>query len=304
MFKLFVPRPLCESSLFVLGFMAQMESSSLLSASRLRRLRAKAVKQKMFTMSSEGGGGSEKLEARLDFLTKMVADISVRLSNACVYVPVWNETVWAEPGMSQWHSKTDMHAEVLATGPADYVSLASFTEAGAGKADDITVDVSWESVAETGDLFSIRAASVCGGCWETLPDICRCGAVRMCGECADVFVATGAAVDVVAERGFGRADGESGDEDGRATEEVTEDIVRLELQRMAENVERMGSLSGEYERLLERIGHLEVGGAAAEFQAELLEEHSGYTDESEDDGLYGYYDGDGNYIESEDEHAE
>ena len=84
----------------------------------------------------------------------------------------------------------------------------------------------------------------------------------------------------------------------------TVDMIRLELQRMAENVERMGSLSGEYERLLERIGNLEVGGAAAEFQAELLEEHSGYTDESEDDGLYGYYDGDGNYIESEDEHAE
>ena len=83
-----------------------------------------------------------------------------------------------------------------ATGPVDYVSLANFTEAGAGKAAGITVDVSWESVAEAGDLFSIRAARVCGGCWETFPDVCQCGAVWLCGECADASVATGAAVDV------------------------------------------------------------------------------------------------------------
>ena len=103
---------------------------------------------------------------------------------------------------------------------------------------------------------------------------------------AEVAVAAGAVVDAVAEPGSSKADmGEECSEDGAAREDVTIDMVRLELQRMAENVERMGSLSGEYERLLERIGHLEVGGAAAEFQAELLEEHSGYTDESEDDGL-------------------
>ena len=136
-----------------------------------------------------------------------------------------------------------MCEEVLATGPADYVSSASFTEAGAGKADDITVDVSWESVAEDGDLFSIRAASVCGGCWEVLPDICRCGAVRMCGECAEVVVAAGAVAEAVAEPGFCKADmGESGGEDGAASQGVMIDMVRLELQRMVENVERMGSL--------------------------------------------------------------
>ena len=218
MSKLFVHRPLCESSVFVLGLMVQMESSSLLSASRLRRLRAKAVKQKISTMSSEGGGGNKKLEDQLDFLTKTVMDFSVRLSDACVYVPVWTETVWAEPGMPQWHMKADMCEDVLATSPADYVSLASVVVAGGGKADNgITKDALWESVGEDGDLFSIRAASVCGGCWEVLPDICQCGAVRMCGDCADVFVATGAVVDVVAELGLRRVDGESGNEDGSAT---------------------------------------------------------------------------------------
>ena len=139
------------------------------SASRLRRARAKAVKQKMFMVSSPGGGGNFNLEDQLGFLTRVVLDISVRLSNASVYVPVWTETIWAEPGTPEWHSKADICESVLATNPADYVSLASVVEVGAGKGDDFT-------------------KRLCGGCWEVLPNICHCGAARMCGHCAKTNV--------------------------------------------------------------------------------------------------------------------
>ena len=116
------------------------------------------------------------------------------------------------------------------------------------------------------------------------------------------------------------------------------EMVRLELQRMAANVERMGSdgvssISGmmgqldarldvmrdsmvtreAYDRLFDRIRQLEVGVEAAEgavneeraFEGDaFLDEHSGHTGEDGHVNDYGYFDRDGNYIESEDEQEE
>ena len=145
-------------------------------------------------------------------------------------------------------------------------------------------------MAEGGNSFSIRAASVCDGCREVLPETCRSGVVRMCGHCADVFM---------------EVDGEAAQ--GEGTGEVTMDMVRLELQRMVANVERVGSLGhgltelherlddvseqmvarDSYDRLVNRLRQLEVGvgssAGAADVEHEFEElgfhgEHSGYTD--------------------------
>ena len=89
-------------------------------------------------MKSSDGNVSSKLEAEVGFLTQVVADISVRLFNACVYVPVGTGTVWAEPGTPEWHNKADMGKGILATSPADCVSMSSGIEAGVGKTDDYT----------------------------------------------------------------------------------------------------------------------------------------------------------------------
>ena len=191
-------------------------------------------------------------------------------------------------------------------------------------------------MAEDGDLFSIRAASVCGGCWEVLPDICRCGAVRMCGECAEVVVAAGAVAEVVAEPGSCKADmGESGGEDGDAREGVTVDMVRLEWRRMAANSERTGSLgqglggisgisarlhemkqnivTGDvHNRLFDRIRQLEVGVDSAAgmtnerhaFEGDVFDAYCEHTDDEWGVSDYDYFDGDGNDFPSEDEHAE
>ena len=305
----------------------------------------------MFMASSSECDGNRKLEDRLDVLTQMVVDISVRLSNACVYVPMWAGTVWAESGTSKADSRAGKFQSVLATSPTDYVSSASFVDTGAGKADDIPLDVPWRSVAEGGDQllmqadmvevgadeadgiienafglgvaeggdpFSIQAASVCDGCWEMLPETCRCGVVRWCRHCADIFMGVG-----------GKA------EHGEGTGEVTMDMVRLELQRMAANVERFGSLGhglgglGDmvremhgrldevreqmatrdvYDSLLDRLRQLEGGigssTGAGFVEQGVFDEHSGYSEDEGDVSDYGNFDGDGNYIESEDQHAE
>ena len=171
-----------------------------------------------------------------------------------------------------------------------FLIQADVVEAGADEADGIIENALWESVAEGGNPFSIQAASICGGCWEVLPETCRCGVVRMCGHCADVFM---------------EVDGEAAQ--GEGTGEVTMDMVRLELQRMVANVERVGSLGhgltemherlddvseqmvarDSYGRLLYRLRQLEVGvgslAGAADVEREFEElafhdEHSGYTD--------------------------
>ena len=171
--------------------------------------------------------------------------------------------------------------------------------------------------------------------------------MRFCGECAGKCRA-----DRAAELGLRKANGNAnrrgagdaldepmdGEVDG-STEGVAVDMVRIELERMAANVERMGSFGGgvqdmmgqmreieermvsreAYERLVNRLGQLEAGVGRAEVQAERFDEHTGYTDDEgdeddeghsgyiEDEGDvsdYGYFDGDGNSIPSEDEHAE
>ena len=169
----------------------------------------------MFMASSLGCGGNRKLEDRLDVLTQMVVDISVRLSNVCVYVPMWAETVWAEPGTSKADGRAGMVQSVLATSPTDYVSSASFVDTGAGKAGDIKQDVSWrsvaeggdrfliqddaveagadeadgiiehalwESVAEGGDPFSMQAASICDGCWPVVLGASGDLSMRCCAD--------------------------------------------------------------------------------------------------------------------------
>ena len=117
------------------------------------------------------------------------------------------------------------------------------------------------------------------------------------------------------------------------------DMVRVELERMAANVERMGSVGqvggissmmGElhtrldevrdrmvtreaYDRLFDRIRQLEVGVEAAAggtnqeraFEGDaFFHEQTGDVDNEGDVSDYGYFDGDGNYIESEEDHAE
>ena len=67
-----------------------------------------------------------------------------------------------------------------------------------------------------------------------------------------------------------------------------------------------------YDRLLDRLRQLEAGVEAAEgvadeeqaFEGDVFDEHSGYTDDEGDVSDYGYFDRDGNYIESEDEQGE
>ena len=215
--------------------MVQMQSLSTPSASYMRRLQAKAAKRRMFEMTSAGDSGLEKLEKRLDIITRMMNDMSVRLCNACVYVPVWTGMELAEPGLPKWRCEADVGAEVLATSPADYVSVARVAKDGAAEAEGCRQGASTESVADPGDLFSVEAVSVCGGCWQVLPGVCRCGAVQMCCGCAaDGLAASGEFAE------------EGGGTDGAAEEdvgEVTVDMVRVELQRMAQNVERMGSIA-------------------------------------------------------------
>ena len=159
----------------------------------------------------------------------------------------------------------------------------------------------------------------------------------MCHLCAADF-----SVDaLVAEPGLREAS--AAEDIGEDVGEVTVDMVRVELQRMAQNVERMGSIAqgadgvgglggmmgdlhaqldnmrdnmvtrDAYDRLFDRIRRLEsdveaAAGMASEEQALggefFLHEQSGDVDDVGDASDYGYFDGDGNYIESEDEHAE
>ena len=181
-------------------------------------------------------------------------------------------------------------------------------------------------------LAEVVANVWCNGCWEELPSFCGCGSLRLCGECAGKCMASrNGEGDALDEPTYVEAAGD-------ATEGVTVDMVRVELERMAANVERMGSFGGgvqdmmgqmreieermvsreAYERLVNRLGQLEAGVGRAEVQAERFDEHTGYTDDEgdeddeghsgyiEDEGDvsdYGYFDGDGNSIPSEDEHT-
>ena len=77
----------------------------------------------------------------------------------------------------------------------------------------------------------------CGGCWEVLPSFCGCGSVRACSHCASGLLKR-PLVEPVPCKADGGNDGVVEEGAGEATMEM----VRLELQRMAANVERMGFL--------------------------------------------------------------
>ena len=187
--------------------------------------------------------------------------------------------------------------------------------------------------------FSVEGFN-CEACWGELSIRCWCGSLGRCVQ----FLACGAVGGQRAELDEGLADvaegvfvETAGCDDGAVGEdagEVTVDMVREELARMAHNVDRMvsfdevlGQLHGQldeisesmvtrgaYERLVTQLGQLEAGVGRAEDRAERFDEDAGYTDDEQDEHseytegeggeeYYGYFDGDGNSIPSEDEHA-
>lgn len=101
-------------------------------------------------------------------------------------------------------------------------------------------------LAEPGPCKADVASNInlCGGCWEVLPDICRCGAVRLCGYCAKGFVdeAGGALVGAVAESGPRKADGEADLSEAAGTG-VSMEMLGREVQSMMGNFARMGELT-------------------------------------------------------------
>ena len=125
----------------------------------------------------------------------------------------------------------------------------------------------------------------CSGCWEELPDVCGCGSSRWCVECAAGFAT------VLAERGRGTADGTRNGVGTMAQEGMMARAVRDELQVMAQNFERMGSLiddvgtmarelhnvrvemvsRNDWQSLLNRIGRLD-GGSLMEDAHSMAEE--------------------------------
>ena len=180
-------------------------------------------------------------------------------------------------------------------------------------------DVIMERGGFSGDGF------FCNGCWEPLPSQCWCGSSACCVQCS--------AGGVRAEPSNHKAnvvlmgvDGEAGH--GEGTGEVTMDMVRLELQRMAANVERVGSLGhglreidgrldvvkeqmatqDTYSSLLDRLRQLEDGigspTGAGIVEQDVFDEPLGYTEDEGTVSEYGYFDRDGNSIPSEDEDAE
>ena len=143
----------------------------------------------------------------------------------------------ADLGQAGGRHVAKVSGDVLTTDRRDYVSWASVGELAFGKKNDLTV----------GDGVSDEPANEkstwCNGGWGELPDICRCGVLRMCRGCAEVAVAAGAVVDAVAEPASSKTSmGEGGGEDGDSREDVMVDMVRPELQRMTETVEQMSSL--------------------------------------------------------------
>ena len=305
-------------------------------------MRAAAVKRKLW----EAGGktGTCKADDQLSVLVEMVSEMRVWMFNACVYVPVWHglgdAAGWSEPGPPSGHSRVDINddgfnvagglrvsaecvdvgGQVFATRPVQKDFLGDVAaELGWREANGIMADAeiagSWEAdiVMERGgddDGPAVVKNIWCNGCWEVLPETCRCGALRWCGHCADAFIGVG---------------GEA--EHGEGACEVTMDMVRLELQRMAANVERIGSLGqmvtemdgrldgvreqlvtrDTYNGLLDRLRQLEGGvgspTGARMVEQDVFDEHSGYTEDEGDVSDYGYFDGDGNSIPSEDEYA-
>jgi len=71
----------------------------------------------------------------------------------------------------------------------------------------------------------------CEGCWETLPDVCGCGVLRLCACCADSGLRGSAA-----EAGYCNAEGESAGEKGIA------EALREEIGNMTRNFERVGGM--------------------------------------------------------------
>ena len=142
--------------------------------------------------------------------------------NACVYVPVWHGLAdaadWSEAGPPLGHSRADINEGVeyisdaalgldyrglLATTPADYISLASVAEPGPCKAD--VLDVGFQ-------MGGVR----CDGCWEELPFNCWCGSLRYCAQC----VGGGGVCGLWAEPGECKADvGEERFAEGRGGED-------------------------------------------------------------------------------------
>ena len=118
-----------------------------ISASRARRMRAAAVRKKLWQAGEEMG--REDSVGKLSVLVRMVSEIRLWMMNASVYVPVWHGVGevadWSEPGPPVGHSRADIKGErersvgatmglkrecVLATTPADYVSLECVAEPG------------------------------------------------------------------------------------------------------------------------------------------------------------------------------
>ena len=276
-------------------------------------------------------------------------------SSVAVAVPVFSDgmVVGSYPAQGA-QCKADFLADSGASGVLAASGAEEFgAELGSGRADVVMESGVVDPVADGGgDVWAepaSREADVtmerggfsgdgffCNGCWEPLPSQCWCGSLACCVQCAAGGVwaePSNHKANVV----FMGVDGEA--EHGEGTGEVTMDMVRLELQRMAANVERvfssgiglggLGDMVTEmhgrldevreqmvtrdtYDRLLDRLRQLESGVEAAEgvadeeqaFEGDVFDEHSGYTDNEGDVSDYGYFDRDGNEIPSEDEHAE
>ena len=149
-------------------------------------MRAAAVKRKLWEAGVKTGRGNT--DDQLNGLVDMVSEMRVWMLNASICVPVWHglgdAADWSEPGPPYGHSRADINegAEyisdaavgldrqgLLATTPADYVSLASVVEPGPCKADVPDVGFSMDGVR-------------CNGCWEELPFNCWCGSLRYCAQ--------------------------------------------------------------------------------------------------------------------------
>ena len=158
-------------------------------------MRAAAVKRKLWEAGEKMGTG--KTDDQLGALVEMVSEMRVWMLNACVYVPVWHglddAAGWSEPGPPFGQSRADTNEGVdyisvaavglerqglLATTPADYVSLACVAEPGPCEADVSEVGVSMDGVR-------------CDGCWEELPFSCWCRSLRYCADCGGGGVARG-----------------------------------------------------------------------------------------------------------------
>ena len=153
------------------------------SPSKARRLRAAAVKRKLWHRS---------------FADRAVWSSCsyVRSGDACVEMA---QHILSMNGcLLQWlleFSAVSVAVPVVTDGMVLSSVPADMAEPGPREA-----NVGAEAVEEV-DVHSFDR-NLCAGCWEVLPDICRCGATRLCADCANVCLSGS-----VAESGHSKMQG-------------------------------------------------------------------------------------------------